>query len=286
MNLRTFAATAFRCASLSVAVVLSGCANTTDPTKVADATQASYDPYTKTTSVSGEMVQESDFPNILTYRLRGGATKNDGTGFIQLYVTYWSQSGWYFLKTANDIDGKSLPVLQIDREVKSGANVEETIAITLSRRYVDEHKTSGFNIRIAGQRGSIIVKVPSAYIVGFTTKFDAVMATSSISVNPDASAKTSPNRIFGVNMIPVPAQLANLNGLPAGKGLLVVRVSPNSAAARADLQAGDIIMKFDGRETNMPTDLQEAVKVSNETAIVEVVRGRVSNTRTINFTTE
>jgi membrane-associated protease RseP (regulator of RpoE activity) len=264
-------------------VLLSGCANTSDPRAIAEATKVSYDPYTKSTSVFGDMVQETDFPNILSYRLRAGIQK-DAQSFVQLYVTYWSQSGWYFLSSANDIDGIALPVIQIDREVQTNATVEETVAVSLSRSHLDSHKSSGLNIRLTGQRGSVIVKVPPAYIVGFLAKFDTVLPQTGNSANLESASKTTSTRTLGVNMVPVPPQLAGLTGIPSGKGLLVVNVFPNSEALRADFRAGDIILEFDGREMSIPTDLQAAVKTASDVAKAEVVRGRDTISLTVDFT--
>lgn len=159
-------------AYFGLALLLVGCANTTNPLAVADATQVTYDQYTKTTTVLADMVQESDGFNNITYRLRAGI-KGKNNNYVQLYLTYWSQSGWYFLSSADDINGESLPVVTIDSQVESGA-VRETLAVTLSRPYLDSHKLSGMNIRITGKRGSITVQVPSAYIAGFLTKLDTV----------------------------------------------------------------------------------------------------------------
>lgn len=57
------------------------------------------------------------------------------------------------------------------------------------------------------------------------------------------------------------------------KGMLVLRVAPESPAARAGLESGDVVVRANGREVQTLRDLRQAVGAAeNSTAKLEVVR--------------
>jgi len=153
-----------------------GCATVvSSPQQVTDATQVSFDPYANSYSVSGMKMSKGGFPNITRFWMRAGFDKSGGNEFIQLYVYHWSQTGWNFFNQANDISGTPLRVRQLGREVNSNATVEEQVAIDLPRDFLENRKTKGLNIRLLGSKGSLIVEVPSSYIVGFLEKYDSAL---------------------------------------------------------------------------------------------------------------
>ena len=55
--------------------------------------------------------------------------------------------------------------------------------------------------------------------------------------------------------VELPRRLARLHGLPLESGILVVSIEPDSAARRAGLQEGDVIVAFDGRPVAAIDDL-------------------------------
>lgn len=56
-------------------------------------------------------------------------------------------------------------------------------------------------------------------------------------------------------------------------GALVIDVSPNTPAARAGLEAGDVIVRAGGREVNDPDDVQRALRGAEEGRVaLEIVR--------------
>ncbi len=65
---------------------------------------------------------------------------------------------------------------------------------------------------------------------------------------------------LGVAIQPVNNDLSKHFNVPVGKGALVTEVVPGSPAAAAKLEAGDLVLKFNGREIHGPRDLQGVVE--------------------------
>jgi len=73
---------------------------------------------------------------------------------------------------------------------------------------------------------------------------------------------------LGVRIQGVTPEIAESLGLPAPKGALVASVTPNGPAAKAGIQAGDVVTKFDGKEIN---EMRRLPRVVAETAIEKAV---------------
>jgi serine protease Do len=65
---------------------------------------------------------------------------------------------------------------------------------------------------------------------------------------------------LGVAIQPVTSDLSKQFNVPVGKGALVTEVRPGSPAAAAKLEAGDLVLKFNGKEIHGPRDLQGVVE--------------------------
>ncbi|MBI3862719.1 MAG: Do family serine endopeptidase [Planctomycetia bacterium] len=65
---------------------------------------------------------------------------------------------------------------------------------------------------------------------------------------------------LGVAIQPVDSELSKQLGVAVGAGALVTDVRPDSPAATAKLEAGDLILKFNGKEIHGPRDLQGVVE--------------------------
>jgi len=92
-------------------------------------------------------------------------------------------------------------------------------------------------------------------------------------------------RYIGVNVMSLNDQLANYFGVSDGKGVLVTYVAPNSPAARAGLQAGDVIMEIDGKEITSIFDLSKAIN-SNKEANIRITIMRNKSKQTLVVTPE
>ena len=65
---------------------------------------------------------------------------------------------------------------------------------------------------------------------------------------------------LGVAIQPVNSELSKRLNVSVGQGALVTEVRPGSPAAAAKLEAGDLVLKFNGKEIHGPRDLQGVVE--------------------------
>ena len=89
---------------------------------------------------------------------------------------------------------------------------------------------------------------------------------------------------LGVKIGKITAELAEQFGVQPGDGVLVGDVLPNSPAAKAGFQAGDLITSFAGKRVRQPRELQEIVERSkvNSSQTVEILRdGKKMNLKVV-----
>jgi len=85
--------------------------------------------------------------------------------------------------------------------------------------------------------------------------------------------------VLGAELEPVEGQFARYFGV--SEGLLVRRVDPNSPAARAELQAGDVIVSAAGRKVRELHDLRGAIRSTPPDEKVELKVYREKSERTL-----
>ena len=85
---------------------------------------------------------------------------------------------------------------------------------------------------------------------------------------------------LGVSIQPLSADLAREFGVKDTKGVLVKEVVPESPAAKAGVQRGDIIVEFEGKKLEGPGDLQRAVGLTapDQTARLKLLRDQGEKT--------
>lgn len=78
---------------------------------------------------------------------------------------------------------------------------------------------------------------------------------------------------LGVSLVSINAQMAERYGLAVSAGAYVSSVAPNSGAAAAGIEEGDIITAFDGKKVESASDLMLDVRTKNpgDTATLTVV---------------
>ncbi len=84
-----------------------------------------------------------------------------------------------------------------------------------------------------------------------------------------ANGKVSRGYI-GVNISEVDASTAKAVGLDRPKGVMIQGILEGGAASEEDIQAGDIILKIDDKEVNMPNELQSYVASKRAGSKVEL----------------
>jgi membrane-associated protease RseP (regulator of RpoE activity) len=88
---------------------------------------------------------------------------------------------------------------------------------------------------------------------------------------------------IGVRLVGITPELKAHWGAPRDAGVLVAGVEPESPAARAGVQVGDVITGIDGESVDSSGDLSRAVrrKSGGETLALEVVRDRAKRQLTV-----
>ena len=86
--------------------------------------------------------------------------------------------------------------------------------------------------------------------------------------------KTPTHAQLGVSLSTVTQQIAQRYGLTTDSGAYIAAVSPDSGAAAAGLEAGDIVTKFDDRDVTSADDLMLDVRGKNpgDTVVLQVNR--------------
>lgn len=87
---------------------------------------------------------------------------------------------------------------------------------------------------------------------------------------------------LGVSVETLGGQLAEYFGVKEGKGLLVSEVIENSAAAKAGLKAGDVIIAADNEKVERVKNLSDALRAKGEGVMtLTIVRNRSEQTITV-----
>ncbi|MEM7061048.1 MAG: DegQ family serine endoprotease [Pseudomonadota bacterium] len=89
---------------------------------------------------------------------------------------------------------------------------------------------------------------------------------------------------LGVRIQTVNEELAEALGLDAAKGALVAEVTPGGPAESSGIEAGDVIVKFDGKDVEQMRDLPRLVADTAVDSTVRVVVFRKGKTQTLKVT--
>jgi serine protease Do len=114
-----------------------------------------------------------------------------------------------------------------------------------------------FNMRgeVVGVNSQIYSRSGGYMGVAFAIPIDVAME---VQVQLKASGKVSRGRI-GVTIRDVTRELADSFGLAKPVGALINEIEKGAPADKAGLEAGDIVLRFDGKPINMAGDLQRLV---------------------------
>jgi serine protease Do len=89
---------------------------------------------------------------------------------------------------------------------------------------------------------------------------------------------------LGVAVQGVDADMAKAFGLSQGGGALVAQVTPDSPAAKAGIERGDVILDLDGQAINTPEDLSVRISELAPGSVVHLKVSRRGQTRDVNVT--
>jgi len=89
---------------------------------------------------------------------------------------------------------------------------------------------------------------------------------------------------LGITIQGLDADMAKAFGLPQGGGALVGDVSPNSPAAKAGIQRGDVILELNGQKVNSPDDLSVHVSQMPPGSVAHLKVFRNGQTRDVDIT--
>src|SRR6266446_5773461 len=90
--------------------------------------------------------------------------------------------------------------------------------------------------------------------------------------------------VLGIQVVGVNANIVAQNNLSIDHGALIVSVNPNSAAAQAGLQAGDVIVQIDNHPVNDASSLSDALADKNPGDAVSVIVQRGNQQLTVHAT--
>jgi len=89
---------------------------------------------------------------------------------------------------------------------------------------------------------------------------------------------------LGVGIQPMTSEMSKHFGMSTVEGAVVTEVRPDTPAARAGIQSGDVIVRFDDHTVRSPRDLQAVVERSGVGASHKVVVYRNGKQETVNVT--
>jgi len=113
---------------------------------------------------------EDGWNTSVKYSFRANYSENNKLSFIQLYMTYTSQS-WLFVNALNDSNGKSYKPLLIDKNV-GGGYVYETFGITISKKQLEDFAVKDYRFKVSGKKGSGIFTISQFVSEAFLTELN------------------------------------------------------------------------------------------------------------------
>ena len=121
---------------------------------------------------------------------------------------------------------------------------------------INPGNSGGPLVNLAGE----VIGINTAIVAGGTGIGFAIPSNMARKIYAELLAKGKVTRGWlGVSIQPLTPELAKSFGARESKGVLISDVMADSPAAKAGLQAGDILLEFDGKKLDGPADLQRAV---------------------------
>ncbi|MGH7391372.1 MAG: Do family serine endopeptidase [Candidatus Rokuibacteriota bacterium] len=127
-----------------------------------------------------------------------------------------------------------------------------------------------------------VVGINTAIVAGGSGIGFAIPSNMAKRIYTELLAKGKVSRGWlGVSIQALTPELAKSFGAKTDKGVLVSDVVPDSPAAKAGVQPGDILLEFEGKKMEGPADLQRAVGLTNPGTAAKVKVWREQAERTL-----
>jgi serine protease Do len=129
-----------------------------------------------------------------------------------------------------------------------------------------------------------VVGINTAIVAGGSGIGFAIPANMARKIYTELVAKGKVTRGWlGVSIQPLTPELAKSFGAKDTKGVLISDVMPDSPASKSGLKSGDVLLEFNGKRMEAPSDLQRAVGLTspNQDAKIKVLRD--SSERTVDI---
>ena len=134
--------------------------------------------------------------------------------------------------------------------------------------------------KLIGITSMITTTSGSSSGVGFAIPIDYAMGIAEQIMN----GETPTHAQLGISMVEISSSMAQYYNLATDTGVYVANVYADSAADEAGIEAGDIIVEFDGEEVTSASDLQLAVRSKSPGDTVDVVVNRDGEEITLSVT--
>ena len=127
-----------------------------------------------------------------------------------------------------------------------------------------------------------VIGINTAIVAGGSGIGFAIPSNMARKIYTELQAKGRVTRGWlGVSIQPLTPELAKSFGVKDSKGVLLSEVMPDSPAAKAGLQSGDIMLEFQGKKMDAPADLQRAVALTSPGASAKVKVWREQGAKTL-----
>jgi serine protease Do len=127
-----------------------------------------------------------------------------------------------------------------------------------------------------------VIGINTAIVAGGSGIGFAIPSNMARKIYTELQAKGRVTRGWlGVSIQPLTPELAKSFGAKDNKGVLLSEVMPDSPAAKAGLQSGDIMLEFQGKRMEAPADLQRAVGLTSPGSTAKVKVWRDSSEKSV-----
>jgi serine protease Do len=188
------------------------------------------------------------------------------------------------------------PVLLIGNPVGLGSTVTAGIVSALDRVMPDSEAGSFFQVDAplnVGNSGGPVFNMAGEVVGVSTALITAGKEGGSVGLGfaiPSDETRLTVDHLMaeghdalgwiGIHVQPVPDEIAAAVGLPAAQASIITRIEPDSPAAQAGLDSGDIILKIDHDDATEPQRINRTIAGSAVGSVVQIVvwRDRASLT--------